>query len=77
MPLAFLALVPSGLVSRAGCTTSAAPSPPLFPVRPTIDAMRSALYGDGSLIGPLLHLLGLTIAFGAAARAALIRFATA
>lgn len=76
VPLAFLALVPSGLVSEGLYDVSRAVSA-LFPVRPTIDVMRSALYGDGSLIGPLLHLLGLTVAFGVAARVALIRFATA
>ena len=73
VPVAFLALIPSGVVSEAvydaGRVISA-----LFPFRPTLDAMSSALYGEGALGAPLLHLAALAAAFGLAARVALSRF---
>jgi hypothetical protein len=37
--------------------------------------MNSALYGSGSLLGPLAHLAGLPLAYGAIGRLALARFA--
>ena len=40
-------------------------SPALFPFDPTVDAMTSALYGEGGLLGPLLHLAALGLAYGA------------
>jgi ABC-2 type transport system permease protein len=73
VPVAFLALIPSGVVSEAVYDGSRALSA-LFPFRPTLDAMSSALYGEGALGGPLLHLAGLAAAFGLAGRAALSRF---
>jgi hypothetical protein len=36
--------------------------------------MSSALYDEGKLVGPLLHLAALTAAFGLAGRLALKRF---
>lgn len=74
LPLAFLALVPSGAVAPvlydAIRGVSAA-----FPFRPSLSAMDAALNGAGSLAGPLVHLAVLTLAFGALARLALRRFA--
>jgi ABC-2 type transport system permease protein len=74
LPLAFLALVPSGAVAPvlydAIRGISAA-----FPFRPSLSAMDAALNGAGSLAGPLVHLAVLTLAFGALARLALRRFA--
>ncbi len=74
VPMAFLALVPSGVVSEGLYDVSRFVSA-LFPFRPTIDAMRAALYGDDSLLGPLLHLGALALAFALASRIALRRFA--
>jgi ABC-2 type transport system permease protein len=74
VPIAFLALVPSGVVSETLYDISRAVSA-LFPFRPTIDAMSSALYSEGSLAGPLLHLCALAAAFALCARLALRRFA--
>jgi len=74
LPLAFLALVPSGAVAPvlydAIRGVSAA-----FPFRPSLSAMDAALNGAGSLAAPLVHLAVLTLAFGALARLALRRFA--
>jgi ABC-2 type transport system permease protein len=74
LPLAFLALVPSGAVSAALYDVIRAISA-LFPFRPTLDAMDAALNDSGGLGGPLLHLAGLTLGFGALARLGLRRFA--
>jgi ABC-type Na+ efflux pump permease subunit len=74
VPLAFLALVPSGVVSQALFDFTRFASA-LFPFRPTVRAMSSALYGKGDFLVPVLHLLGLALAFGAAGRLALRRFA--
>jgi hypothetical protein len=46
-----------------------------FPFKPALKAIDSALYGDGPLVGPLIHLAALTLAFGAAARLGLRRVA--
>jgi ABC-2 type transport system permease protein len=73
LPLAFLALVPSGSVSR-GLYDVIRVISGAFPFKPTLDALDAALNG-GDLAGPLLHLLALTLAFGALARLALRRFA--
>ncbi|MDQ3719754.1 MAG: ABC transporter permease [Actinomycetota bacterium] len=74
LPLAFLALVPSGAVAPvlydAIRGVSAA-----FPFRPSLSAMDAALNGSGSLAGPLAHLVVLTLAFGLLARLGLRRFA--
>ena len=37
-----------------------------FPFKPALDALDAALNDAGDLGGPLLHLAGLTLAFGAA-----------
>lgn len=75
LPLAFLALVPSGAVS-SGLYDLIRVVSALFPFRPALDAMDSALNDTGeSLLGPLAHLAALTAAFLAIARLALRRFA--
>jgi hypothetical protein len=74
VPMAFLALVPSGVVSEGLYDASRFVSA-LLPFKPTIDAMSAALYGDKSLAGPLLHLGAIALAFGIASRVALRRFA--
>jgi hypothetical protein len=74
LPLAFLALVPSGSVAPALYDATRAISA-LFPFRPTLDALDAALNDSGGLAGPLLHLAALFAAFGLLARLALRRFA--
>jgi ABC-2 type transport system permease protein len=74
LPLAFLALVPSGAVAPAIYDVIRAVSS-LFPFRPTLDALDAALNDAGDIGGPLLHLAGLTLAFGLLGRLALRRFA--
>lgn len=74
LPLAFLALVPSGAVSPALYDATRAVSA-AFPFRPTLDALDAAINDSGGLVGPLLHLAALAAAFGALARLALRRFA--
>jgi ABC-2 type transport system permease protein len=75
LPIAFLALVPSGSVSKGvydliGVISAA------FPFKPTLDAMDHALAGSGSdMLVPLLHLAILAAAFTAIGRLALRRFA--
>jgi len=73
LPLAFLALVPSGSVAPAVYDTARVISA-LFPFRPTLDALDAALNDSGGLAVPLLHLAALALAFGALARLALRRF---
>jgi ABC-2 type transport system permease protein len=75
LPLAFLALVPSGSVSpllydviRVICA--------IFPFKPALDAINAAINDSGpGLPAALAHLGALTVVFGAAARAGLRRFA--
>jgi ABC-type multidrug transport system permease subunit len=74
LPLAFLALVPSGAVSSALYDVIRAVSA-LFPFKPTLDAMDAALNDAGEMLGPLAHLAALTLAFGVLARLGLRRFA--
>jgi ABC-2 type transport system permease protein len=74
LPLAFLALVPSGAVAPALYDVIRAVSA-AFPFKPTLDALDAALNDAGDLGGPLLHLAALTLAFGALGRLALQRFA--
>ena len=73
LPIAFLALVPSGSVAgglyAAGQAVSA-----LFPFEPTLAAVDAALNGAGGMVPPLVHLAGLALAFGALARLGLRRF---
>jgi ABC-2 type transport system permease protein len=74
LPLAFLALVPSGAVSPTLFDVVRAVSA-LFPFKPTLDAMNAALNDSGDLLAPLLHLAALFAAFAALGRLALRRFA--
>jgi len=74
LPLAFLALVPSGAVAPALYDVIRAISA-AFPFKPALDALDAALNDAGDLGGPLLHLAGLTLAFGGLSRLALTRFA--
>jgi ABC-2 type transport system permease protein len=74
LPLAFLALVPSGAVAPGLYDVIRAVSA-VFPFKPSLDALDAALNDAGDLGGPLLHLTGLTLAFGALSRLALRRFA--
>ena len=74
LPLAFLALVPSGAVAPALYDVIRAVSA-AFPFKPTLDALDAALNDAGGLAGPLLHLAGLALAFGVLSRIAIRRFA--
>ena len=74
LPLAFLALVPSGAVAPALYDVIRAISA-AFPFKPALDALDAALNDAGDIGGPLLHLAALTLAFGALGRLALQRFA--
>lgn len=75
LPIAFLALVPSGSV--AGWLGDAiAVVCAIFPFKATVQALDVALNdAPGSFAGPLLHLAALTGAYVAIARLALRRFA--
>ena len=72
LPIAFLALVPSGAVSSALYDVIRVISA-LFPFKPTLDVMDAALNDAGGMGGPLLHLAALIAGFGALARLALPR----
>ena len=74
LPLAFLALVPSGSVAPALYDVTRAISA-LFPFKPALDALNAALNDSGDVGGPLVHLVLLTVGFGALARIGLRRFA--
>jgi ABC-2 type transport system permease protein len=75
LPLAFLALVPSGGVSPALYDVIRVISA-LFPFKPALQAIDAAVNGSSPGIGQALaHLAALIVAFGAAARAGLRRFA--
>jgi ABC-2 type transport system permease protein len=74
LPLAFLALVPSGAVAPALYDVIRAVSA-AFPFKPALDALDAALNDAGDLAGPLLPLAGLALVFGGLARLALRRFA--
>ena len=74
LPIAFLALVPSGAVA-GGLYDVIRVVSALFPFKPALQAMNAALNdSDPALPVPLLHLLALTLGFGALARLALRRF---
>jgi ABC-2 type transport system permease protein len=75
LPLAFLALVPSGAVAT-GLYDVIRVINAAFPFKPTLDALDAAINGASpGLLGPALHLVGLTAAYGVLARLALRRFA--
>ena len=73
LPIAFLALVPAGSVSR-GLYDAINVVSGFFPFKPALDALDAAI-GGGGLAGPLAHLLALTLGFSAVARLSLRRFA--
>lgn len=74
LPIAFLALVPSGTVAPALYDVIQAVSA-LFPFAPTLEALDRTLTGGGqSVAGPLLHLVALTVGWGVVGRVALRRF---
>ena len=73
IPLAFLALVPSGTVSRGLFDVTRLVSG-LFPFRATLDAMNYALNGAGGFGWPLAHLALLAAGFGAITLLGLRRF---
>ena len=76
LPIALLSLVPSGAVG-AGLYDVIRVITALFPFKPALEAMTSALDSAGPGIGgPLLHLALLSAAYAALARVALRRFAT-
>jgi ABC-2 type transport system permease protein len=72
LPIVFLALVPSGSVSPALYDVVNFVSG-LFPFKPALRALDGAING-GDLLLPIVHLLGLTVAFWLLARVALRRF---
>jgi ABC-type transport system involved in cytochrome c biogenesis permease component len=75
LPVAFLSLVPSGTVGK-GLYDVIRVITALFPFKPTLDAITSALEaGNGGIGGPLLHLAILGVVYAAIARVALRRFA--
>jgi ABC-type multidrug transport system permease subunit len=73
LPLVFCALVPSGVVSAWLYDLTRAVSA-IFPFKPALKAVEAAFYGDGALVGPLLHLTAVGAAFALAARVAVGRF---
>lgn len=77
LPIALLSLVPSGAVGATLYDVIRILTA-LFPFKPTLEAISSALDAAGPAIGaPLLHLAILIAAYTALARVALRRFATA
>jgi len=75
LPLAFLALVPSGGVSPLLYDIIRVISA-CFPFKPTLQAIDAAINGSDPAIGiSLVHLTALIVVFGLAARAGLRRFA--
>jgi ABC-2 type transport system permease protein len=72
LPVAFLALVPEGVLSPVVYDTTRVVSA-MFPFDPTLDAATSALYGDGGMVGPLAHLAALGLVYAAGARLAIAR----
>jgi hypothetical protein len=74
LPLAFLALVPSGAVS-SGLYDVVRVISACFPFKPALQAVDAALNdAQPGLLGPVLHLLALTAVFFAISRAAVRRF---
>jgi ABC-2 type transport system permease protein len=74
LPIAFLALVPSGTVSATLFDVIEAVSA-AFPFKPTLEALDRTLNDSGqSVLGPVLHLAALGAAYLAIARIAVRRF---
>jgi ABC-2 type transport system permease protein len=67
LPVVFLALVPSGVVS-AWLYDLARTISAVFPFKPALRALDSALYGEGGIVWPLLHLAALGAGFGLVSR---------
>ncbi|MEA2475108.1 MAG: type transport system permease protein [Thermoleophilaceae bacterium] len=74
LPIAVLGLIPSGAVG-AGLYDLIRVISALFPFKPALDALESALGRSGGMVAPLLHLTALAVVYGALARIALRRFA--
>ncbi len=75
LPVAVLALIPSGTVS-SGVYGVISVVDFVFTARPALDALSAALQPtDQSLLAPLVHLALLTVVLGAVARAGIARFA--
>jgi ABC-2 type transport system permease protein len=74
LPIAFLALVPSGSVSSTLYDVTSGISA-VFPFKPSLDAINAALNDTGGLGKALVHLAVLTLGFGLIGRLALRRFA--
>jgi ABC-2 type transport system permease protein len=74
LPIAVIALVPSGAVS-SGLYDVLRIVSAAFPFKPTIDALNAAVNSSGDLAPPLLHLAALAVAFTLLARLGLRRFA--
>jgi len=75
LPIAFLALVPSGSVAK-GLYDAIQVVCAVFPFKPALQALNAALNdSDPGIAGPLAHLAALTAGFGVLARVALRRFA--
>ncbi len=73
LPLAFLALVPSGSVSR-GLYDAIGAISFVFPFKSALQALDAAVNGASPGLGvSIVHLLGLTLLFGALARAGVRR----
>jgi len=73
LPIAFLALVPSGAVSSGLYDVVRAVSA-AFPFKATLQALDAGLNGGGGLAVALAHLAALAVAYTALARLALRRF---
>jgi ABC-type transport system involved in cytochrome c biogenesis permease component len=74
LPIAFVALVPSGAVSQ-GLFDALRVVSALFPFRATLDAVDAAVSGAGGLGGALAHLAALVAGWSLVGRLALARFA--
>jgi ABC-type multidrug transport system permease subunit len=75
LPIAFIALVPTAAVSSALKSVLDVIAF-VFPFKPALDAVNNAFSGTAPGIGwPLVHLAGLALAFGVAARLAAKRLA--
>ncbi len=74
LPIAFLALVPSGSVSQGLYDVIRAISA-VFPFKPTLNALNAALNDAGGMGAALAHLAALVAGYGLLARIGLRRFA--
>ena len=74
LPIAFLALVPSGAVGQ-GLFDVIRVISAAFPFKPALQAIDSAINdAEPGVLRPLAHLAGLVLAYGLLARVALRRF---